>query len=83
MKNKLKITILRVLARVPSNFALRENVLRSDVSLETVTPPTKLDVDQALGELEALGYIVGTTNELTGDRKYVITDLGKLELGKI
>lgn len=47
------------------------------------TRRTLLELEDALTDLEQSSCIIGTRNELTGERKWMITDAGILQLGQI
>lgn len=79
----IKITILQVLDRLPSTYAQRASALRAEVSLDMSPSPGSADIDLAIKELEALRLITSTTCILTGERKYAITDAGRLQLAQI
>lgn len=80
---ELKISILRNLKRMPSGYPQRDEPLRAEVGLDVRYRPTLLELEDALTELELSGHIVGTRNELTGERKWAITDSGVLALGRM
>lgn len=79
----IKITILQVLDRLPAGYPQRASALRADVSLTMSPTPGTADIDLAIRELEALRMITSTTCLLTGERKYAITDAGRLQLSQI
>lgn len=80
---KVKIAILRSLKRMPKSYTMRDEVLRAEVCLDVQPRPTLLQLEDAITELEQSGSIIGTRNALTGERKWMITDVGILQLGQI
>mgnify|MGYP001526531924 CR=1 FL=1 len=72
----IKITILQVLDRLPAAYTQRVSALRAEVSLDMSPSPGTADIDLAIRELEALRLI-------TGERKYAITDAGRVQLTQI
>lgn len=80
---KIKIAILRSLKRMPRGYTQRDEVLRAEVCLEVQPRPTLLEQENAITDLEQSGAIIGTRNDLTGERKWMITDAGILQLGQI
>lgn len=79
----IKITILQVLDRLPAGYPQRASALRAEVSLALSPSPGTADIDLAIRELEALRMITSTTCILTGERKYAITDAGRVQLAQI
>lgn len=80
---KIKIAILRNLKQMPHNYTQRDEVLRAEVCLDVQPRPTLLQLEDAITELEQSSCIIGTRNALTGERKWMITDAGILQLGQI
>ena len=78
----IKITILQVLDRLPAAYTQRVS-LRAEVSLDMSPSPGTADIDLAIRELEALRLITSTTCLITGERKYAITDAGRVQLTQI
>ena len=79
----IKITILQVLDRLPAAYTQRVSALRAEVSLDMSPSPGTADIDLAIRELEALRLITSTTCIITGERKYAITDAGRVQLTQI
>lgn len=79
----IKISILRNLKRMPASYTQRDEVLRAEVCLDVQPRPTLLQLEDAITDLEQSGSIIGTRNVLTGERKWMITDAGILQLGQI
>lgn len=79
----VKIAILRNLKHMPKSYTQRDEVLRAEVCLDVQPRPTLLQLEDAITELEQSGCIIGTRNALTGERKWMITDAGILQLGQI
>lgn len=79
----IKITILQVLDRLPAGYPQRESALRADISLAMSPSPGTADIDLAIRELEALRLVTSTTCILTGERKYAITDAGRVQLAQV
>lgn len=79
----IKISILRSLKRMPKTYTMRDEVLRAEVCLDVMPRPTLLELEDAITELEQSSCIIGTRNDLTGERKWMITDVGILQLGQI
>lgn len=77
---KIKIAILRDLAHVPGGYLHPDDVLVANARLSVAPSPTRLEIEDAITELEHSGYIIGIRNDLTGERKWKITDAGKLAL---
>ena len=80
---QLKISILTSLKRMPENYPMRDAALRAEVFLDIQPRATLLELENALTDLEISGCIVATRNELTGERKWMITDTGKLQLSQL
>ena len=80
---KVKIAILRSLKRMPKTYTMRDEALRAEVCLDVQPRPTLLELEDALTDLEQSSCIIGTRNDLTGERKWMITDAGILQLGQI
>lgn len=80
---KVKIAILRSLKRMPKGYPMRDDALRSELGLEVMPRPTLLEIEDAIADLEQDGCIVGCRNEITGERKWMVTDLGVLQLGQL
>ena len=79
----IKITVLQVLDRLPAGYPQRVSALRAEVSLALSPSPGTADIDLAIQELEALRMITSTTCILTGERKFAITDAGRVQLSQI
>lgn len=79
----IKIAILTSLRRMPQGYTQSDDSLIAEVSLAVVPRPTRLDIEDMLTELESMSYIVGVRNELTGARRWQITDAGKCALAQI
>lgn len=79
----LKIEILKALKHVPSNLVQPEDALIAQVGQSFHPRPTDYELQQALSELQSRNLIVGITNTLEMERKWRITDAGKLELANI
>lgn len=79
----IKITILQVLDRLPATYTQRASALRADVSLAMSPPPGTADIDLAIRDLEDLRLVTSTTCILTGERKYAITDAGRVQLAQV
>ena len=62
---------------------MRDEALRAEVCLDVQPRPTLLELEDALTDLEQSSCIIGTRNELTGERKWMISDAGILQLGQI
>lgn len=80
---KIKIAVLRSLKRMPKGYPMRDDALRAELGLEVTPRPTLLEIEDAVSDLESEGCIVGCRNELTGERKWMVTDLGILQLGQL
>lgn len=83
LKVQVKIAILTSLKRMPEGYAQTDDALIAEVSLAVVPRPTRLLIENMLTDLESLDYIVGVRNELTGARKWMITDAGQCALAQI
>lgn len=70
---KVKIAILRSLKRMPKTYTMRDEALRAEVCLDVQPRPTLLELEDALTDLEQSSCIIGTRNELTGERKRTTT----------
>ncbi len=79
----IKIAILTSLKGMPEGYPQTDDSLIAQVSLSVVPRPTRLAIEDMLTELESMSYIVGVRNELTGARKWMITDAGKCALAQI
>ena len=79
----IKITVLQVLDRMPIGYPQPVTALRADVSLALSPRPGSADIDLAIRELESLRLITSTTCLITGERKYAITDAGRVQLTQI
>lgn len=79
----IKITVLQVLDRLPATYTQRVSALRAEVSLAMSPAPGTADIDLAVQELEALRMITSTTCIITGERKFAITDAGRVQLAQI
>lgn len=80
---QIKTAILKSLNHMPAGYAQTDDSLIAEVSLNVTPRPTRLDIEDMLTDLEQMSYIVGTRNELTGSRKWMITDAGKCALAQI
>ena len=78
----IKRAILASLNDLPTNYAQTDDALNSQVCLAVKPRPTLLDIETALTDLESMAYIVGTRNELTGNRKWMLTDAGRCALSQ-
>lgn len=83
LKVQVKIAILTSLKRMPEGYSQTDDALIAEVSLAVVPRPTRLLIENMLTDLESLDYIVGVRNELTGARKWMITDAGQCALAQI
>lgn len=79
----IKIAILTSLRQMPRGYAQSDESLLAEVSLAVDPRPTRQEVENMLTDLEELSYIKGVRNELTGTRKWMITDAGKCALAQI
>jgi len=79
----IKITVLQVLDRMPIGYPQPVTALQADVSLALSPRPGSADIDLAIRELESLRLITSTTCLITGERKYAITDAGRVQLAQI
>lgn len=79
----IKIAILRSLKRMPVGYPMRDSALQAEVMLDVQPRPTLLQLEDALTDLEQSSCIIGTRNELTGERKWIITDAGTLQLSQL
>ena len=70
----LQIAILQSLEAVHP-IQRTTKLVKSDVHLTQVTPPTLSDVKRALNKLESKGHVIGVSNEDTGT-KWKVTDAG-------
>lgn len=82
-RSRIKIAILQSLDRMPASYPQSETALRAEINLSLSPSPGSLDVGLAIRELETLDLITSTVSILTGDRKYAITDAGRVQLGQI
>lgn len=81
---KISLCILRSLRdNTPPGYAATDASLRADIYAEFDPNPTLSEIEEAITGLELKAYIVGTRSELTGARKWMITDTGKLALSQI
>lgn len=79
----IKLAILRCLKRTPEGYCQPDDSLIAEVSLAVQPRPTLLEIEEALSALEISSDIVGIRNDLTGERKWRITDTGKLALATL
>lgn len=79
-KVKIKIAILRDLDHVPDQLLQPDDAVIANARLSVVPSPTRVEIEDALTDLEQSSYIIGVRNELSGKRKWRITDAGRLAL---
>lgn len=79
---KIKINVLRILSRMPVGYPQQESALRAELRLMMSPEPGSSDVGLGLGELEDMNLIGSTRCILTGEKKYSITDAGRLMLSE-
>jgi len=78
----IRIQLLRELDRC-RGFLLPEPTLCTAVQMALAPRPTLGEVEAEIQECERKGLVSGATNELTGVRRWRITDLGKSVLQEI
>lgn len=78
----LRITILRELEQIPSNYLQPEDALRASVKLLIVPPPTDAQIAAALSRLEADELVHCEVSPLRG-KVWNITTAGRAALSEI
>lgn len=77
----IKKSILKALKDCGS-YPCPEGALRSQVEF-TASRMTRVEFDSALKDLDAAGFVAGVAPKIGTDRKWVITDAGKLALADL
>ena len=65
------------------SFLMPESTLYQSVGLQTPQAPTRAEFDSALSSLDASGLVAGLPNPVTGERRWKVTDAGKLALREL
>lgn len=77
----IKKTILRALKDC-GQYPCPEGALRSQVEF-TASRMTRVEFESALRDLDANGFVAGVAPKIGTDRKWAITDAGKLTLAEL
>jgi hypothetical protein len=64
-------------------YLMPENTIYQALGLRMARAPTKAEFDAALSALDAAGLVAGLPNPVTGERRWKITDAGKLALREL
>jgi hypothetical protein len=76
---RLTIEILNVLSQC-GGYLLPNTALYNQLILSARPVPTRMEFDQEMQRLEQRAYVIGITNELTDERKWKLTESGKVAL---
>lgn len=77
---RIRIAILKALNRMPAGYPCTDDALQAEVCLAVQPRPTLVELENQITELEQSRAIVGTRNELTGSRVWMITETGRCAL---
>jgi hypothetical protein len=78
----IRVQLLRELERC-RGFLLPEPTLFAAVEMAMAPRPTSSEIGSELKECERKGLVSGATNDLTGVRRWRITDMGRTVLQEI
>jgi hypothetical protein len=77
----LDLALLRIL-RAAGELLTPEPQLRCDLRLTYSPPPTGLEISDALNRAEDAGWAVSVRDPVTGQVRWQVTDLGRVQLSK-